>query len=148
MPVEHYAVRWEGSFLPEHNEVYTFTAADSAEFNYSAAITKVVRLRESMRGYVGGLFANYSQTGEPVMRPMFYDFPTDRACATPAAGDQYMFGPLYLVAPILEMGARNRSVYFPDGASWKHLFTEQVYRGGSAQDVAAPLDELPVFTRQ
>ena len=49
------------------------------------------------------------------------------------------------------MGARNRSVYwyFPDaGASWKHLFTGQVYRGGAAQDVAAPLDELPVFTRQ
>ena len=38
-----------------HNEVYTFTSADHV-YNYSAAIIKVVKLRESMRGYVGKLF--------------------------------------------------------------------------------------------
>ena len=38
-----------------HNEVYTFTSADHI-FNYSAAIIKVVKLRESMRRYVAQLF--------------------------------------------------------------------------------------------
>ena len=38
-----------------HNEVYTFTSADHI-YNYSAAIIKVVKLRESMRGYVAKLF--------------------------------------------------------------------------------------------
>jgi alpha-D-xyloside xylohydrolase len=38
-----------------HNEVYTFTSADNI-YNYSAAIIKVVKLRESMRGYVAQLF--------------------------------------------------------------------------------------------
>lgn len=52
------------------NEVYTFTAADTASFNYSAAIIKVVKLRESMRKYVFEQFNEYSKTGAPIMRPM------------------------------------------------------------------------------
>eukprot|EP01051_Picozoa_sp_SAG22_P019754 SAG22_NODE_3747_length_1546_cov_5.565999_1_plen_71_part_00 len=54
-----------------HNEVYTFTANDKV-FNYSKAITAVVKLRESMRPYVAKLFAAYAEEGAPVMRPMFY----------------------------------------------------------------------------
>jgi alpha-D-xyloside xylohydrolase len=50
------------------NEVYTFTAADHV-FNYSRAIIKMVRLRESMRPYVNATFAQYAQHGTPVMRP-------------------------------------------------------------------------------
>ena len=139
-----------------HNEVYTFTAADNAEFNYSAAITKVVRLRESMRGYVGQLFANYSRTGEPVMRPMFYDFPTDRACATPAAGDQYMFGPRVLVAPITAnctadgLSCTSRHVYLPPlpgGEVWTNVFTNRTAAGGSNASVAGPRDTFPLFVR-
>ena len=40
---------------------------------------QVVRLREAMRGYVSRLFGAYAATGEPIMRPMFYDFPDDPA---------------------------------------------------------------------
>ena len=139
-----------------HNEVYTFTAADSTAFNYSAAITKVVRLRESMRGYVGELFANYSRTGEPVMRPMFYDFPTDRVCATPAAGDQYMFGPRVLVAPITAnctddgLSCTSRHVYLPQlqsGQVWTNVFSNETSAGGSNASVAGPRDTFPLFVR-
>ena len=35
-------------------------------FSYAAAIAKVVRLRESMRGYVFELFERYAAAGEPV----------------------------------------------------------------------------------
>ena len=107
-----------------HNELWQF--GDEA----APMLLKMVRLRETLKPYIKLLAANATATGAPPMRPLFYDFPNDARAW--AVDDQYMFGPLYLVAPILEMGARNRSVYFPDGASWKHLFTEQVYRGGAA----------------
>ena len=61
-----------------HNEVYTFTAADHV-FNYSAAIIKMVHLRESMRRYVAAAFEAYSETGRPVMAPMFFTSDTIRS---------------------------------------------------------------------
>ena len=41
-------------------------------------------------------------------------------------------GSHYLVAPVLEMGARNRSVYFPGGPAvrWRHLWNNKEYQGG------------------
>ena len=67
--------------------MYTFTAAD-AVFNYSAAIAKVVNLRESMRPYVAKTFAEYASSGAPVMRAMFYEFPTDPICKMSTVSDQ------------------------------------------------------------
>ena len=74
------------------------------------------------------------------MRPMFYDFPTDRACATPAAGDQYMFGPRVLVAPITAnctadgLSCTSRHVYLPSlpgGEVWPNVFTHRPAAGGA-----------------
>ena len=67
-----------------HNEVYTFTSADTAAFNYSRAIVKMIQLRESMRSYVAATYAEYAATGAPVMAPMFFAFPSDPVCATAA----------------------------------------------------------------
>eukprot|EP01043_Picozoa_sp_COSAG02_P075663 COSAG02_NODE_15709_length_1147_cov_0.985687_1_plen_75_part_00 len=41
-------------------------------------------------------------------------------------------GSQYLVAPVLEMGARNRSVYFPGGPAvrWQHLWSKTEHQGG------------------
>ena len=61
--------------------------------------------------------------------------------------DQYMMGDRYMVAPILELGQRNRSVYFPKGASWVHFFTNETYQGGTTVTVDAPLEHFPLFAR-
>ena len=41
-----------------------------------------------------------SETGAPVMRPLFFDFPSDPACWN--VEDSYMFGPDLLVSPVME----------------------------------------------
>jgi alpha-glucosidase (family GH31 glycosyl hydrolase) len=66
-----------------------------------------------------------------------------------AAGviDQYMMGDDYMAAPILNLGQRGRMVYFPKGADWTHHYTSKVYKGGSTEMVAAPLDEFPLFKK-
>ena len=76
---------------------------------------------------------------------MYYEFPEDPACSL--LQDQYMFGSRYLVAPVMEAGARSRSVYLPAGADWKNTETGEIFQGGQRIDVPAPLDVIPVFEK-
>ena len=62
-----------------------------------------------------------------------------------------LVGGQFLVAPVLELGARSRFVYFPGGAAtkWRHYFGDKVvHAGGTNVSVAAPLDSFPLFTRE
>jgi len=85
------------------------------------------------------------ERGTPVMRPLFYDFPEDARAWD--IGDQYMFGPDLLVAPVMYEGMRRREVYFPAGANWRDFEGDSIYEGGSTAVVDAPLDRIPVFQR-
>ena len=60
--------------------------------------------------------------------------------------DQYMFGSEYLVAPVLEPGARQRSVYLPEG-KWQDIRTMEVFVGGGTVTASAPIDSIPVFRK-
>ena len=103
-----------------------------------------VDLRERMKPYIKEVMEEASANGSPVMRAMFYEFPEDPACWSCA--DQYMFGPKYLVAPVLWAGVTNRSVYLPAG-KWRDMNTGEVYEGGCTIDAAAPVEIIPVFER-
>jgi alpha-D-xyloside xylohydrolase len=78
------------------------------------------------------------------MRPLFYDFPEDKKAWE--VEDQYMFGPNYLVAPILHEGQRERELYLPPGA-WTCVWTGSSFEGGRRVTVSAALDCIPVFSR-
>jgi alpha-D-xyloside xylohydrolase len=73
------------------------------------------------------------------------DFPNDPKVAT--IGDQYMFGPAFLVAPVTDQGVTTRKVYLPAGADWYDYWTDQRHAGGQTIDVAAPIDQIPLFVR-
>jgi alpha-D-xyloside xylohydrolase len=60
--------------------------------------------------------------GDPIMRPLFYDFPEQKNLWK--VSDQYMFGSKYLVAPILHEGQRERRVVLPRGFNWQQLTTK------------------------
>ena len=81
----------------------------------------------------------------PVMRAIFYEFPQDDECWD--ITDSYMFGSDILVAPICHAHQTGRRVYLPNGATWTHAGTGQVYEGGQWYEVPAALDTLPVFLR-
>ena len=67
-----------------------------------------MRIREQLRPYIMDQYQAAAQTGAPVMRPLFYDFWEDPVAAT--VDDQMMFGPDYLVAPVLVENATERFV--------------------------------------
>ena len=104
-----------------------------------------IRLREKLRPYLRKLFREASETGAPLMRPMFWHAPDDAACRDLA--DQYFFGRDLLVAPILEAGATSRRVQLPAGDRWTDIRTGATYEGGSAVEASAPLSSIPVFLR-
>jgi alpha-D-xyloside xylohydrolase len=121
------------------NEVWSF-----GEPTYEILIDQL-RLRETLRPYVHEQMAAVSETGVPMMRPLFVDYPEDAAAW--GVDDEYLFGPELLVAPILALGARERSVVFPAGADWRDVWTDETHQGGTSAIIAAPLDRIPVFER-
>lgn len=83
-------------------------------------------------------------TGDPIMRPLFFDFPTDQRGYT--VTDQWMLGPALLAAPVLTAGDR-REVFLPAGR-WYDAQRRTVVTGPTTlRDYPAPLASAPVFVR-
>jgi alpha-D-xyloside xylohydrolase len=76
---------------------------------------------------------------------LFMDFPNDPKVVN--IGDQYMFGPAFLVAPVIEQGRESREVYLPAGTDWYNYWTNEKLAGGQTVTVAAPIDVIPLFVR-
>ncbi|MCI5856178.1 MAG: glycoside hydrolase family 31 protein [Agathobacter sp.] len=123
----------------QDNEVWSF-----GEDNYEI-LKKYLFIRERLRPYIRECMKAASESGAPVMRPLFYDFPEDKDSWE--IEDAYMFGPDLLVAPVMEEGVTERSVYLPKGAAWKDAYTKKTYEGGQRVTVPAPIDIIPVFMR-
>ncbi len=105
---------------------------------------KQLDLRLSIKPYIAKLMREAAEKGAPLLRTMFYEFPDDAHCWE--LEDQYMFGNRYLVAPILQLGQREREVYLPAG-NWKSIADDQTCAGGQTIVCPAPLDRIPVFER-
>jgi alpha-D-xyloside xylohydrolase len=100
-------------------------------------------LRERLRPYLRRLMREASDKGTPVMRPLFYDFPSDARAWD--VETEYMFGPDLLVAPVMEAAQRTRRLYLPAGARWTCAWTGQDHDGGQFIEVAAELGIIPLF---
>jgi alpha-D-xyloside xylohydrolase len=129
--------RTHGSRL--YNEVWSY--GKQAE----PILEKYLRLRYQLLPYIYSLGYQTNQTGAPFMRALFMDFPNDPKVAD--LPDEYMFGPAFLVAPLIEQGATSRTVYLPAGADWYNYWTNERVHGGQAIQVSAPIDTLPLFVR-
>ena len=79
------------------------------------------------------------------MRPLVLDYPCDSHVHN--LGDEYLFGPEILVAPILDEGTRERTVYLPAGV-WFDFWSDARHSGDRFVRVQAELDSMPLFVRQ
>ena len=119
------------------NEVWSF-----GEKAYDI-IVNYIKLRERITPYIMEQMKKASEDGTPVMRPLLYDFFDDEKVYD--IGDEYMFGPDILVAPVIEEGSTQREVYLPKGAKWTNAKTDETYEGGITIKVEAPIDIIPIF---
>jgi len=110
-----------------------------------AVIAKYLRLRYTLIPYIYSLGKHTYDTGAPFMRALFMDFPNDAKVSN--IGDEYMFGPAFLVAPVTQQGRESRSVYLPAGSDWYNYWTNEKLAGGQTVTVTAPIDTIPLFVR-
>ncbi|HEX3663464.1 MAG TPA: glycoside hydrolase family 31 protein [Acidobacteriaceae bacterium] len=108
-------------------------------------LEKYLKLRYTLMPYIYSLGWRTHETGAPIMRALFMDFPNDPKVAE--IGDEYMFGPAFLVAPVTEQGQTTKAVYLPAGTNWYNYWTHERVHGGQTVDVAAPIDKMPLFVR-
>ena len=101
-------------------------------------------MRYRLKPYILKCAERTAETGEPIMRPMFFDFPADERCY--ALSDQYMFGPDILFAPILEQGQTEREVYLPAG-KWLRTTDKTPVDGGKTVSCRAEIGEFIAFVR-
>ena len=84
---------------------------------YKELAKEVVLLRYQMLPYNYTLAYQQATEGRPLVAPLYYHFPDD-AGATKIE-DQFMWGENVLMAPVLQRGATERSVYLPKGNWYK-----------------------------
>lgn len=110
---------------------------------YTEYVRDAFKLRYRLGYYLYSLFRIAATRGDPVMRPMIYEFERDNALADDSF--DFMFGPFLLVANVLEQGARTREVYLPKGTAWYDWHTHKKFEGGRTVTVDTPLDKIPMF---
>ena len=100
-------------------------------------------LRMNLLPYIYSEAAYSSESGEPLMRSMAYEFPADSAAA--GYEYQYMLGRSLLVAPVTEISSGRVEVYLPEG-EWYGFFDGERYEPG-IHIFECELNEIPVFVR-
>lgn len=105
---------------------------------YRAAIAR----HERLAPYIQDQVRQTLRTGDPIMRPLFFDFPRDGASYT--VTDEWMLGPAVLAAPNLTASAA-RDIHLPAG-TWYDVRRGRAVKGPvTLRAYATPLDVTPVF---
>lgn len=139
--------RWfqYGTFLPifrvhgcRDTELWKLTPEDEK------IMLKYDLFRYRMLPYIYSLAWKISKGGYTMLRALPFDFPTDEKVRR--INDEYMFGNAFLVCPVTEYKARERSVYLPyNSGKWFDFWTGQKYEGGKDIMADAPADRIPLF---
>lgn len=85
-------------------------------------------------------------TGLPILRPLWLEFPADKVSYEADFQHEFLVGESLLVAPVLGAGQRFLKVYLPPG-SWFEPGTGSLHKGGRTVLIEAGLDDLPLFYR-
>ncbi len=134
-----------------HSTADRFIAKEPWRFGEVARrlIGESLRLRHRLVPYIATMGLRAHEDGAPLVSPMYYDHPSERAAY--GVPNQFMFGTELLVAPITEPadpGTRMGSVdaWLPEG-EWIDVFTGLRYRGGRTIALHRDLDSIPVLVR-
>jgi alpha-D-xyloside xylohydrolase len=130
--------RVHGTRTTDQNELWSYGA------EVQAILTNFDRLRYELMPYIYSVAWKVTNENYTLMRPLVMDFRTDNRAKN--VGDQFMFGPSIMVAPVTEPGAKTRHLYLPAG-TWYDFWTGQRLQGGDSIDASAPIESMPLFVR-
>jgi alpha-glucosidase/alpha-D-xyloside xylohydrolase len=115
---------------------------------HNAAIEPICRkfleLRYSLLPYNYTLIRQAHDTGLPPMRALWLHYPGDPEAVK--LGDEYLWGRDVLVAPVVEKGATERSLYLPPG-DWYDWWTGEKLAGKRWIKRSVDLATMPLYAR-
>ena len=131
----------EGNRPEDNYQIYS----DDETLRHFSRFAKVYA---AWKPYRKELVREAAETGLPVVRHPFIHYSDDPEVY--GLQKQFMVGPDFMVAPVLDKGAETVEIYLPAG-EWVHLWTGERY--GSAEEgiyetADAPVGEPAVFYRE
>ncbi len=103
-----------------------------------------LNLRYQLLPYNYTLAYQHSQTGIPLMRPLFFLDESDAALR--AESNSYLWGEAFLVAPVTEPGVTEWPVNLPKGV-WFDFFSGERVIGGEVVKRPVSLESIPVLVK-
>ena len=103
-----------------------------------------LNLRYQLLPYSYSAAAQTHETGLPIIRALWLAYPQDSDAAL--VDDVYLWGDSFLVAPVYEKGAAQRTLYLPHGTWWNYWTLERM-DGGRQITTSAALETLPLFVQ-
>lgn len=131
-------LRTHGHRVNNTNELFSYGPQTPTLIAYD-------KLRYRLLPYVYSLAWRVTHEDYTLQRGLPMDWPADRRVRD--IGDEFMFGPAFLVAPVTEPGAAGREVYLPQAPAWYDFWSGTRCAGGQSIQAPAPLDRIPVYVR-
>ena len=107
-------------------------------------VRRIVQLRERLVPYLAEQARQTVATGQPLMRPLFFDHPHDpKVWQHPI---EWTLGDAILVAPVLQPGVDSWPVYLPEGR-WVSAWTGTPVDGPIVHQETLPRFRVPAYVR-
>ena len=131
-------LRTHGHRVNDTNELFSYGPQTPTLIFYD-------KLRYRLLPYIYSLAWRVTNDDYTMQRGLPMDWPVDRMVRD--IGDEFMFGPAFLVAPVTEPRATSREVYLPQAAAWYDFWTGTRVLGSQTVQASAPLDRIPLYVR-
>jgi oligosaccharide 4-alpha-D-glucosyltransferase len=110
-----------------------------------AIAKKAIELRYQLLPYNYTIGFENNQKGTPLMRPLFFEEPENEILFNKS--HEYFWGTNFLIAPILEKGQKQKTIYFPKSNNWFDFYTDKKFEAGSSQNIILNEQNIPTFVR-
>ena len=106
---------------------------------------KAVELRYQLLPYNYNLAFENSNSGKPLMRPLFFEDPENIQLQTKSDG--YLWGNDFLIYPVTEKSQLQKEIFFPKSDNWFDFYTGKKYEKGTTQTIVLNKNYIPTFVR-
>ncbi|HMO04032.1 MAG TPA: glycoside hydrolase family 31 protein [Kiritimatiellia bacterium] len=113
-----------------------------------AVMKHYIQLRYAFRPYLYNLFIRQEESGEAIIRPLFYDFPDTDALPLGRVDDAFLTGPAILQGPVLVEHERTRGIPLPGGLRWFSTMASAWIDGGRTVSATPGALQTPLFLRE
>ncbi len=105
-----------------------------------------VRLRYKLLPYLYNLFVQHEESGEAILRPLFYDFKDTPRLPLGYINDQFLVGPYIMQAPFTRERESERSLTLPESLWWDTENSRWV-KGGRELKAKKLAQTTPIYLR-